>query len=166
MIIRTWMQADAALRNYAKQATELAEQQAALETELARVRATFERHTELTTAELAETEAALKKFAQGHKNEFKPSPAGDGRSYEHAGAVLGFRQTPGRVEIRNEEKTIEWLRDCRNGRFVRLVHQPNREALLEALRDGSDQRLIETLAAHGIRFKQKDKFFLEVAKEG
>lgn len=162
MIIRTWMQADAALRAYARQATELAEHQAALERELSRVRATFERHTELVTAELAETEAALKKFAQGHKSEFKPSPAGDGRSYEHAGVVLGFRQSPGRVEIRNEEKTVEWLRDCRNGRFVRLIHQPNRDALLEALRDGSDQRLIETLAAHGITFQQKDKFFLEV----
>jgi phage host-nuclease inhibitor protein Gam len=167
MEIKTWEEADRWLQHFVTRKARLNNCEARRDEELAALRNRHQYQIDLASQEVSDVEAALKKFAAAHKAEFQAAPNGDGRSYEHAGAVLGFRQSPGRVEIRNEEKTIEWLRDCRNGRFVRLVHEPNREALLQALRpspDG-DQRLIESLAAHGITFQQKDKFFLELNKE-
>jgi phage host-nuclease inhibitor protein Gam len=165
MELKTWEQTDGRMQIFAETSAQLAEIQAKLDAEIVALRKRYAEAFRVVELSLNASAAALKKFAQGHKSEFKPSPAGDGRSYEHAGVTVGFRQSPGRVEIRNEDKTIEWLRDCRNGKFVRLIHQPNRDALLEVLRDGSDQRLVETLAAHGITFQQKDKFFLEVTSE-
>jgi len=165
MEINTWQDADRALERFAAAEAESDAQLAALDLAFANVRARHQLDRDLTTAELAKLEAALKKFAAAHKAEFKAAPNGDGRSYEHAGAVLGFRQSPGRVEIRKEEETIEWLRDFREGTFVRVVHEANREMLLDILRQGvlaKDKRLVETLAAHGITFRQADKFFLEV----
>lgn len=141
------------------------ELRARLEGEIAVVRDRYATTLDRQESELSTLSAQLKKFAQGRKTEFKPAPSGDGRSYEHAGVALGFRQSPGRVEIRKEDEAIDWLRDYRSGEFVRIVHQADREKLLAALREGADSRLVETLAAHGIRFEQKDKFFVEVANE-
>ena len=162
MEIQTWEEADRALAKFAEVEAELAKQGAVNQMVLQELAAKYERAIRADSEKRELVAKALKKFAVAHKAEFKAAPNGDGRSYEHAGAVLGFRQSPGRVEIRNEDKTIDWLRDIRNGKFIRIVHQANREALLEALRDGSDQRLIEVLASHGITFRQGDKFFLEV----
>jgi len=166
MKINNWEEADRALAKFAQVEATLASAAALHQTLAQELQANYDRLTRVDLEKHALLEKALKKFAVSRKNEFMPAPNGDGRSYEYAGAVLGFRQSPGRVEIRNEEKTIEWLRDIRNGKFIRVLHEPNREALLEALRDGSDERLVEVLAAHGITFQQKDRFFLEVKNEG
>lgn len=164
MELKTWEEADRALERFALVDAEIDKAAAVLRLAIQELQAKFERQVraDLEKHELLDKE--LKKFAQAHKTEFKPSPAGDGRSYEHAGVVLGFRQTPGRVGIRNEDKVLEWLYAFRGGTFARMAIEADREALLGVLRPSpdADQRLIETLAAHGITFQQKDKFFLEV----
>jgi phage host-nuclease inhibitor protein Gam len=165
MEIKTWEEADRDLVKFAEVEAELVKQAAVNQIVLQELAAKYERTIRADSEKREVLAKALKKFAVSRKIEFKVSPAGDGRSYEHAGSVLGFRQSPGRVEIRNEDKTIEWLRDFREGEFTRIKYEADREALLAALRPQADQnqRLVEILAAHGIRFDQKDKFFLEVA---
>jgi len=164
MEINAWKDADRALAKFAEVEAALASA-AALHQTL--VQELEEKYARLIRADSEKRELLakeLKKFAVSRKSEFRVSPAGDGRSYEHSGAVLGFRQSPGRIEIRNEEKTIEWLRDYHEGEFTRIKHEADREALLGVLRPQPDQnqRVVETLAAHGITFRQGDKFFLEI----
>lgn len=163
--IGNWQEADTAMFLYRERCAKVQKLNVALDEALTKVQASHLADLETAEGLVDKSLAALKKFAQARKAEFKPSPNGDGRSYEHAGVTLGFRQSPGRVEIRKEEEVIEWLRDFREGVFVRIVHQADREALLEILRSAQDDRLVGTLAAHGIKFEQKDRFFLEVKSD-
>lgn len=163
--IRNWQEAESAMLAYREALVREQRANVALDEALTKVQERCQPELQDAENAVAGLLDALKKFAQSKKSEFKPAPNGDGRSYAHAGVTLGFRQSPGRVEIRKEEEAVEWLRDFRRGELVRTIHEPNRELLLEVLRRGVDQRLVETLAAHGIRYEQKDKFFLEVEKE-
>ena len=161
----SWNGVEDALTDYAAAKNEIAKADALLAEALLLAKMARQQQVKGFEADCVELAQALKKFAQAHKAEFKAAPSGDGRSFEHAGVMLGFRQSPGRVEIRKEEEAIEWLRDYQNAKFVRVVHEPNRELLLETLRaPDTPERLVETMAAHGIKFEQPDKFFLEVLK--
>jgi hypothetical protein len=169
MTIRTWEDAQAAMEIYAQQAAELATHLGCLDAALAKVRATYQRHTELTTAELAEMETVLEKFAAEHKVEFKAAPDGDGRSYEHAGVSIGFRKLPDKVGLpRGEAKkqvSLEYLAQYRP-EFVRRTPEFDLLALLPALKEGPLEQ-IKALAEHDITLRPgKDQFFLKVKTEG
>jgi hypothetical protein len=164
--IGNWEQADVAMGLYAMQAARLAEYQAAIDKALAQVRATCHREFELLGAEMGETEAALKQFADSRKSEFKAAPDGDGRSYGHAGITIGFRKLLDKVALprgdARKEVSLEYLEQYRP-EFVRRTPEFDLIALLAALKDG-DSDLVKALAEHGITLKAgRDEFFLKVA---
>jgi len=163
--IGNWDEANVAMGLYALQATRLAEHKAAQESALAKVRATYEREFERLAEEMSAKEAALEEFTVSRKAEFKASPDGDGRSYEHSGVVIGFRKMLEKVALpRGDAKkqvALEYLEQYRAD-FVRRTPEFDLVALLAALKDG-DSALVKALAERGIVLKPgKDEFFLKV----
>ena len=164
MEIKTWKAADDVLEAYAQTAQRLKKAEARRDLEIAKLRENWA--TEITglEEELAAATKALKQFAGKNKEEFKPMPMGDGRSYIHAGVEMGFRRTPPAVRIEDEEKAVTYLYQYYQDEYVRTRFEPDREKIKAALIDGYE-RLIEALAAHGITLKQKDQFFLKLMAE-
>jgi len=158
---KTWPEAETLMSQFAETQVEITKIKALWEESLLSVARDYGKRVKSYEEKRADLEKALKKFAAGHKAEFKPMPIGDGRSYEHAGVTLGFRRTPPAVRIEDEETAVTYLCQYYKDEYVHTQFAPNREALKSALQNGNE-RLVEALAAHGITLKQVDKFFVEM----
>lgn len=166
--IANWQELDRAMAAHAARAAMLSKRRAALEDALQRVRATYAEEIAEYERLLAETAAALEEFTVSRKAEFKAAPDGDGRSYEAAGVIIGFRKLLDKVGLpRGEAKkqvALEYLLQYRP-EFVRRTPEFDLIALLAALKDG-DADLVRALDEKaGITLKPgKDEFFLKVAQ--
>lgn len=163
--ISSWEQADRAMARLAAVSAELRTTRADIESEIASVHVMFQEPLERQKAEIAELEKALARFARKHKREFRArEEGGDTRSHEYAGAVMGFRQTPPSVRIENFPAAIKFLEKFEEGRFLRVVAEPDRQALADTLKDDADP-VAEKLVLHGISLQKRDKFFCEVKEQ-
>lgn len=165
--IENWQEAEAAMLDYARAEAEESELLAEQDAELNRIRARFDSRLKPHQEGLAEMHAALKEFADLYKAEFKAAPDGDGRSYEHAGVLIGFRKLLDKVALpRGDAKkqvALEYLAQYRP-EFVRRSPEFNLIALLDALKNADPQSILAcALAERGIVLKPgKDEFFLKV----
>lgn len=160
--IRDWKDCDRAMTRLGQIVAELGVERANADALIQRTEEAYLNYASGLDEERESLEKSLRKFAGGHKKEFRArDEGGDTRSYAHGGVEIGFRRTPPQVRIEDEESAVEWLRKREFGvDFVRTRVEPNREALREALSCDSDP-IVEKMAAHGITLQSKDKFFVE-----
>ena len=166
--IDSWDAVQCAMEQYADQAANLAQRRAWLDDALAKVRATYAAEIAAGEKALEEIEASMEAFALAHKTEFKPAPAGDGRSFDHAGVTVGFRKMPPSVKLphrtADREAALNYLQIYRPS-LVRLAPEFDKPAILRTLDDGGEV-LAKALGEHGIKLNPgKDEFFVKTEGE-
>ncbi len=165
MRVETWEQAARLMEAYAKAERELCQAEMSREAELECTRRRYAGKVERYSARCEVLQEALQRFALAKKTDFRPDPAGPGRSRMVHGVTIGFRLSPPSVRIENVREAARWLYGKLGAPFVRVAVSPDREALKKAFENG-DARLRRRLVARGISLARDDRFFIEVRQEG
>ncbi len=101
------------------------------------------------TAQLAEKQAMLQTFAEAKRTEIL---VGDGKTVTLGAGKFGWRMTPTKVTTGRggDAKVLQSLIDSSDMRYVRVVHQLDKESMLR------DRPVIA-----GVKYTQKESFFIE-----
>ncbi len=141
---------------------ELAREQHALEEELAAVRARHQPAINQLTQHLAEARARTQAWAEDYRPHFQ-----ERRSLTVAGARIGFRKRPPRLERRNGKQ--DWERIAAKleklswaSRYVRRP-EPKPEVDKQALLADRTQLPTKQLTQLGLRIVQDETFYIEPA---
>lgn len=166
--IRTWEDAEEAMVAYAAVQNIIARDRAKMDAEILAI--TEKCSDSVGNAELAAQRLAqeLEAFTREHKAEFETAPDGDGRSYTHAGVVIGFRKLLDKVALprgdAKKEVALEYLVQYRP-EFVRSTLEFDLIKLLAALKDGAADVVRALAEKAGITLKPgKDEFFLKITR--
>lgn len=168
--IKSWEQADAALRLYAEFSASLAKTRAKMDAEILGITEKYADVIGNAETALTALDSQLKAFALEHKAEFKAAPDGDGRSYEQAGIAMGFRKLLDKVALprgdARKQVALEYLAQYRP-EFVRSNPEFDLVALLAALKDG-DAALVKALAERAaiVLKPGRDSFFIKTSGGG
>lgn len=141
---------------------ELSREQHSLEEELAAVRARHQPAINQLTHNLAEARARTQAWAEDYRPHFQ-----ERRSLTVAGARIGFRKRPPRLERRNTKQ--DWTRIATKleklswaSRYIRRP-EPKLEVDKKALLADRSQLPTKELTQLGLRIVQDETFFIEPA---
>ncbi len=94
---------------------------------------------------------ALYTYAEGDRSTL--TEGGVRKTIEFPAGKFGWRMSPPAVSIRNKEKVLEILKGLGLERFIRIVEEPDKEAMLK------ERDVAETV--RGVKFVQEELFFVK-----
>jgi len=157
-VLKSWAEVDEALAEVRTLSVEQATAQATLDAALAEVQAKHQDSIQARAARIARLEKDLEEYTTAHKNELETTEGR--RSKRLPNGTVGFRRSTA-VGTRSKwtwAKVTEAIQGAgkRFAAFLRIKHEPDKEALGKALADGT---LTEAGAKRiGVELKQKDTF--------
>jgi len=166
--ISTWAEAEAAMAEYAAAQNEIDKAKALLDETVLAAGKAFAESSRAAQQKLDELSDILKKFAQGHKGDFKAiADGGRGRTRTVGKVTLGFEWGQPYIHIpkKFEEQAIAWLEKTAPDTYVKRTPKIMRsviEAELQKAEETHDQALIDKFATHHITREQDEEFVLKV----
>lgn len=141
MIIRSWTQAESALRARGQLDLRLRAVETRLNAELDAVKARHAETIDTLTGEIAAHDAALHAWAEARRDEMKRVSEDGGLVYRCLWGKLAFRRLPPKIKfLKKVETVLAALQAAGLRRCVRTIEEPNKEVLL-ALDDDTLKRV-------------------------
>lgn len=114
---------------------ELMRRQADLGDAVARIKAAAEETAEPLKAELLDAQERVQRWCEANRNEL--TRGGKVKFAELATGTVSWRARPASVTVRGLESVITYLLDQRGGRFVRIKHELDKDAMRNAAAEAS-----------------------------
>lgn len=127
--------------------------EAAMNDELAKVKAKHEEAAKPLMDEQARLADGVKLYCEANRSALTED--GKVKSYRFAAGTVSWRTTPFSVVIRDADSVLATLKDQKQKAYIRTKEEIDRDALLR------DRVKVETLGIAGIGFRQKEEFSIE-----
>lgn len=124
--------------------------EAAMNDELAAVKARFEAEAKPFKDEIEDRSKGLQVFCEGRRDQLTGS--GKVKFHRFAAGEVSWRSRPPKVSIRGTETVLGALKRLGLDRFIRTKEEPNKEAML------AEPQALEGLA--GVKFEQGEDFVI------
>ena len=99
----------------------------AMNEDIAKIKAEYERKSEPAAAAIKRLTAGLQTWCETHR---KTLLIGDSKTVKFGNGEVSWRARPPKVTLRGLEKILAWLDKHKLYRFVRIIREINKEAML------------------------------------
>ena len=99
----------------------------AMNEDIAKIKAEYERKAEPAAAAIKKLTAGLQTWCETHRKDLLK---GDSKTVKFGNGEVSWRARPPKVTLRGIEKILAWLEKHKLDRFVRIIREINKEAML------------------------------------